>query len=377
MRLSLRQLNRATLARQALLRREPLDAVGAVRRVVAIQAQDPASPYLALWARVADFDPAQLDDAFTARTVLKATLMRMTLHAVAAADYPAFHVAMQPTLRAARLNDRRHLVTGLSPAETDALVPEVQAFAAEQPRLNIAIETWLAERTGLPRPGAWWALRSYAPFVHAPGGGPWSFGQRPAFQPAPALERPADPEVALQQLIRRYLEGFGPASVADIARFALLQRSRASIAVAALSDALSVLEGPDGQRLLDVPGGLLPREDTPAPARLLPMWDSILLAYADRGRVIPPDLRPLVTRTNGDVLPTLLVDGFVAGVWRATPAGIEVTAYRDLRPGEWAQLEAEAADLRAFLAPRDPVPYGRQHHWWTKLPPGEVRLLGS
>lgn len=220
-------------------------------------------------------------------------------------------------------------------------------------------------------------MRSYTPFVHAPGGGPWSFGQRPAFQPAPALQRPADPDVALQQLIGRYLEGFGPASVADIAQFALVQRSRARIAVAALGDALSVLEGPDGQRLLDVPGGRLPPEATPAPARLLPMWDSILLAYADRGRVIPQDLRPLVTRTNGDVLPTLLVDGFVAGVWRATPAGIEATAYRDLRPVDWAQLEAEAADLRAFLAPRDPVPYGRQHHWWTKLPPGEVRLLGS
>src|SRR2546423_2140650 len=106
MRITSRGLTRAALARQLLLRREPIGVVDAVRRVVAVQAQEPASPYLALWNRIARFDPAELDAAFADHQVVKATLMRITLHAVHAGDYRAFREAMDPTLRAARLNGR-------------------------------------------------------------------------------------------------------------------------------------------------------------------------------------------------------------------------------------------------------------------------------
>jgi hypothetical protein len=128
--------------------------------------------------------------------------------------------------------------------------------------------------------------------------------------------------------------------------------------------------------LYDVPGGLLPAEDVPAPPRLMAMWDSVLLAYADRSRVVPPEWRRHVTRVNGDVLPTLLVDGHVAGVWRAVEGGVEATAFRPLPGHVWEQLAVEAASLVAFLAPRDPVAYRRYDHWWVKgLPAAEVRLL--
>ncbi|HET7703214.1 MAG TPA: crosslink repair DNA glycosylase YcaQ family protein, partial [Candidatus Limnocylindrales bacterium] len=166
-RLTERQLNRATLARQLLLERVRLPAVEAVRRIVALQAQEAASPYLALWNRVERFDPAELDRAFVEQTVVKATLMRITLHAVHVCDYPLLHSAMQPTLRAARLGDRRFRATGLSSADADALIPEVSAFAA-RPRSNAEVEAWLDERLGpTPKPGVWWALRQYGPFVHA------------------------------------------------------------------------------------------------------------------------------------------------------------------------------------------------------------------
>jgi winged helix DNA-binding protein len=135
------------------------------------------------------------------------------------------------------------------------------------------------------------------------------------------------------------------------------------------------LEGPDGTALFDVPGALLPPEDTPAPPRLLPMWDSILLAYADRSRVIPPDYRRLVTRNNGDALPTLLVDGYVAGVWRPFEGGIEATAFHPLPDEAWSGLAAEADALVAFLADRDPAVYRRYAHWWEKLPSAERRVL--
>jgi hypothetical protein len=370
------ELNRATLGRQLLLEREALGVEDAVRRVVAIQAQQPASPYLALWNRVAGFDPADLDAAFTTRRLVKATLMRFTLHVVHASDHLALHTAMQPTLRS-RLADPRYKGSGLSPADADAVITDLLAFA-RQPRTKAEAEEWLAKRIDVPPTGMWWALRSFAPLLHAPTGGPWSFGHRPAYVAARELPTPDSRDVAdeaLQLLVQRYLTGFGPASVADVAQFALVQRSRARGALRALAGTLEQLAGPGGAELFDIPGALRPPEGTPAPPRLLPMWDSILLAYADRSRVIPPEFRTVVTRSNGDVLPTILIDGYVAGVWRALDDGIEVTAFRPLPAAAWRGLGEETRALTAFLAGRDARAYSRYHHWWAKLPGGEVRIL--
>lgn len=221
-------------------------------------------------------------------------------------------------------------------------------------------------------------MRQYAPLLHAPTGGPWSFGSRPSYvapRTRPALADTSRSAVALQTLVLRYLEGFGPASVADVAQFALVQRARARKALQALAGDLERLEGLNGEELFDIPGALRPDEDTPAPPRLLGMWDSILLAYAVRDRVIPPDYRPFVTRVNGDVLPTLLVDGWVAGVWRAVDGGIEATAFHRLPDDVWERLAAEARSLVVFLADREPEVYRRYDHWWSTLPSAEVRLL--
>ena len=129
--------------------------------------------------------------------------------------------------------------------------------------------------------------------------------------------------------------------------------------------------------LFDVPDGHLPPADIPAPPRLLPMWDNVLLAYADRGRLVPPDYRPHVYRRNGDVLPTMLVDGYVAGVWHPTDDGrIEARAFHHLDDDAWVGLAAEARALTAFLADREPTVYRRYRHWWTKgIPAADVRLL--
>ena len=375
MKLTAQGLNRATLGRQLLLRREPLDVVEAAHRVVALQAQEAASPYIALWNRVAGFDPGELDRAFAEHALVKATLMRVTMHAVDAADYPAFHEAMQTTLRAARLNDQRFRRTGLLPADADALVLEVREFTA-RPRTNAEVEAWIDERLGeLPKPSVWWALRQQGPFVHAPTGGPWSFGPRPSYVAAKDQERPGDVAASLQHLARRYLEGFGPASVQDFAQFALVYRPLARAALEAIEGTLESMAGPDGSKLFDVPGGLLPPEDSPAPPRLLGMWDTVLLAYVDRSRIIPPEYRQLVARTNGDVLPTLLVDGSVAGVWRPVEGGIEATAFHRLTDDAWEGLEVEARALIAFLADREATVYRRYAHWWSTLPSAEVRVF--
>ena len=159
MKVTARGLNRATLGRQMLLHREKLGVVEAVHRIVALQAQEPASPYIALWNRLARFGPADLDRAFARDEVVKGQLLRITLHAVDAADYPAFHLAMQRTLRAARLQDLRFTRTGLTIGDAEALMPEVLAFTVE-PRTNAETEAWLDERLGpTDKPGVWWAFR--------------------------------------------------------------------------------------------------------------------------------------------------------------------------------------------------------------------------
>jgi hypothetical protein len=378
MRITARGLNRALLARQLLLQRESLGAADAVRRVVALQAQQAASPYLALWNRLTDFHPASLDAAFASQKVVKATLMRITLHAVHGEDYLAFRQAIEPTLRAVAHRNGRFTRSGLTVADADALVADLVQYA-HRPRTAAESQAWLERRLGGPPDRRVWpGLRAYAPLLHVPTQLPWSFGSRPSYIAAKSHPLFADSDTAaaaLQTLVKRYLEGFGPASVADVAQFALVQRARVKEALKPLAGDLERLEGPNGAELYDVPDAPRPPEDIPAPPRLMAMWDSIFLASSDRSRVIPHDYRKLVIRSNGDVLPTLLVDGYVAGVWRPVEGGVEATAFEHLPDVVWAGLAAEARELVAFLAGREPKVYGRYDYWWRTLASAETRLL--
>ncbi|MGW0859396.1 winged helix DNA-binding domain-containing protein [Streptomyces sp. NPDC002690] len=379
MKITARELNRATLDRQLLLRREPLNATEGVRRVLALQAQQPASPYVALWNRLADFDPAEVDAAFSDGSLVKATLMRITLHAVHGEDYRFLREAMQQTLHASRLGFR-FAATGLTPEDAGRLVPDLLKFAGKA-RTKAELDAWLEELVGAERKdGALWGLRAYAPLLHVPAGGPWSFGVRASYVAAPSCPAFTGREhvpAATRHLVLRYLKAFGPASVADVAQFAMVRRGPVREALGAL-DALGTverIEGPDGTTVFDVVGAARPAAGTPAPPRLMAMWDSVLLAYADRSRVIPEEYRRQVIRVNGDVLPSVLVDGYVAGVWHPVDGGIEVTAFHDLAPAAWEGLAEEARSLSALLADRDPRVYSRYRHWWTKISGSQVRVL--
>ena len=390
MRLSARQLNRTTLQRQLLLAREPLGVVAAVRRLVGLQAQQAAAPYLALWNRVAGFDPAGLDEAFAEHRVVKASLLRITLHAVAVEDHPVWHRAMVRTLRNSRVYDKRFTRTGLTSADADDNLHEALAHLTE-PRSNADMEAFLVTRLPeafvkhLPeapeaQPGArgariWWALRTYAPLIHAPGPHPWTFGPRPVYHAAPSMPFQGDAGDAMVELARRYLLAYGPATAADLALFTTVERSPAKAALAALQDELVTHTGPDGKPVYDLAGGPIADEDTDAPPRLLGMWDNVVLAHADRTRLIPEDYRATVIRRNGDVLPMALVDGYVAGVWRPVERGIEVTAFRRLPRSTWDGLAAEAADLKALLAGREPLVFSRYGHWWSTIGGAQTRVL--
>jgi hypothetical protein len=370
-----RQLNRATLERQLLLRRASLEVEPAVAHLFALQAQSPPSPYLALWNRLAGFAPADLDAAYAAGRVVKATLLRITLHAVQTDDHAVLRAAMLPALRASRLGDRRFTDSGLTADEVDGLEPHVLAFAADEGRTRAEVEAHLTEHLGdPPHERAWWALRTYAALRHAPTGGPWAFGATPAYLAADA-HGDLDHASAIREVIRRYLAAFGPARIQDLVQFTLLRQRQVVPVLDAMGDELEQHTAETGHTLVDLAGAAPAADDGPAPPRLLPMWDSVLLAYADRSRVLPDAYRPLVIRRNGDVLASVLVDGRVRGVWRTVDDEVEVTAFEPLGEATWEELAAEATALRELLADRDTAPYGRYDHWWAKLPDGERRIL--
>jgi hypothetical protein len=105
-----------------------------------------------------------------------------------------------------------------------------------------------------------------------------------------------------------------------------------------------------GRELLDVPGAPLPEADTHVPVRFLPKWDNLLLAFADRTRVLPEEHRKTVIRMNGDVAQTFLADGFVAGTWRAENGRVVPEPFSPLRRPVQRELRDEAERLEAFLA---------------------------
>lgn len=372
-----RQLNRATLDRQHLLERVDDPVPDVVRRIVALQAQEPPSPYVALWNRIAGFRPADLDEAFRGHQIVKATLMRVTLHAVHSADYPMFHRAMLSTLHGARFNDRRFRDTGVTQEEAELIAVRVAEFAAEA-RTKDEIEALVSEHVGSPEAASWvwWALRQAGAFWHAPSDDPWSFGRRPTYLAARSYELGDEEIEPIQIFFRRYLEGFGPASPNDLAQFALLRLSVIRPALEEMTG-LVEMEGPDGRPLLDVEDGSIPDEDTPSPPRLMAMWDSTLLAFKDRSRIIPEEYRRQVIQRNGDVLPTVLVDGYVAGVWRPTDDGIEVTAFHRLDEEAWGGLDEEARLALSAFVERDPTLYRRYGRWWKDLTGAEVRVIGG
>jgi hypothetical protein len=369
-------LTNETMVRQGLSERRPVGVTDAVRSVLALQAQEPAAPYLALWNRIDDFDASDLDRAFATGAVVKATLFRFTLHAVAATDVRWARAAMLSRVSDAGYHDVLADV-GLAPERVDELLGRLSTVMAE-PHDNAAMEQALSELVpGVGDPARLWsALRVVGAFRHAPTPDPWSFGRRPAFLPCTLAAD--DQRAAITELVRRYLTAFGPATVADIAQFTLLKRSVLREVVDSMADVVAAA-GPDGSQLVDVRGGD-PRPDAEQaalPPRLLGMWDSVLLAYADRSRVIPDEHRPHVIRRNGDVLPTVVAHGLVRGVWRASTDAIEIRALEPLDDATLQGLDDEARALRRLLADREPTVFSRFGRWWDRLPDRPTITIGS
>jgi hypothetical protein len=376
--LSIRALNRATLARQGLL--EPISAspADAVRQFGSLQAQHPEWPPVALAARAADGATADLAGALERRTVVRSSLMRITIHVVAADDLWPMFTVMQPM----RLDQWRLLLkhdpvdSPLGRRMTAAHGVAIDALR-ERPRSSLELDRMMAaeigdEATSVSRPAwrqpesqivvraAWRHFAAFVPLVHVPHDGEGYGRSRYALATDwLGLDPPEiDPADARVHLARRYLAAFGPASVQDLAAY--VGRGKGGIgawkeAIAALGDGVTELRDEGGRALFDLTDAPRPEETVRVPARLLARWDSLLLSHATaaRDRVIAPDDRPRVYSKNADVLPTFLIDGFVSGTWdleRADgDAAITLRPFAKLAPGDADALEAEADRLLGLI----------------------------
>jgi hypothetical protein len=339
---TLLELNRALLARQLLLERGRLPLNRALEQVGPLQAQWSPSPYVALWSRLDGFRIEQLERALREGRAVKATLMRATLHVVSAADYRLLVAALLPA-RLARLEG----------FDLDALTEALLALE-QGPRLR---ERWYEKLDELaPRPlkvderwPIWSTILMRARLVHAPPSGTFGYFGTPAYVAAPA----AEPENPMAGLVRRHLGAYGPASLQDIASWAGQRPPAIRPALESLE--LRELRDEKGRRLYDLPRAPLPGE-VPAPVRFLPKWDSALLAYAppERERILPERYRKRVIAPNGDVAPTFLVDGFVAGTWCVEKGRLRLAPFERLTREIRAELEEEGERLLAFLDGRKP-----------------------
>jgi hypothetical protein len=366
--LTAKQLNRATLARQLLLERASLSAIDALERVGGLQAQEPASPYVGLWTRLRRFDSIDLDRAIRERRAVKATLMRATVHLVTTEDYLSLLPAVRPMLQGHNTRHRAPV------PDIEALTQRAIEFAGE-PRSMTELREHLAHHADTEAEAFWWRVRIHAPFVHAPGEVAWSYGRRPLLVGAPAWlrDRPFESEEAgLEHLVRRYLAAFGPATFADMAQWSGLTIARLRPAAERIAD-LEYYRDERGRTLIDLPGAPVPDGDEMAPVRLLPMWDSSLLAYEKRDRILPDAFRKLVIARNGDVLPTFLVDGLVRGLWwvelREGRPRVAFEAFQPVPRMVMAELREEADRLVAFLAPHEPAAFSRYRRSRARVRP--------
>jgi hypothetical protein len=357
--LTLRELNRATLARQMLLERAALPVPAVIERLVGLQAQSPVAPYIGLWARLVDFRRDDLAASIEDHTVVKATTMRATLHLITAEDYLRFRATLQPMLTyAGRSIAKRR---GGNAIDVPALLALAQAFIAEKPRTFEEISAMLAERLPDYDIGALrYTVRTHLPLVQTPTDARWSYPGNPQFALAEAwLGRPILPETDLKALVFRYLAAFGPATAQDVQTWSGFPKLKE--AIAAFKSELRICRDERGRELLDLPDAPLPDPDTPAPVRFLPEYDNLLLSHQNRTRVISEKYHAHVFLAGLRVAAMILVDGFVAGAWKIEKAKgtatLMITPFGPLTPAVRAVLVEEGERLVRFVEV-DPKAYG-------------------
>ncbi|MFJ9339966.1 DNA glycosylase AlkZ-like family protein [Streptomyces sp. NPDC101733] len=309
--LDTRALNRATLARQLLLGRAEMSARDAVTHLLGLQAQNVKPPYYQLHARLAGFRPAELAGLMEDREAVRIVTMRSTIHTHTAADA----LILRPLVQAARDREVNHFRKGLVGVDPERLATLARAFVETEPRTMGEIrEELLLTWPGADPQSLAVAARCLLPLVQVTPRGVWGrSGQVRLTTVEQWLGEPVGAPQEIDAVVLRYLGAFGPASVKDMQTWAGLTRLRE--AFERLRPRLLAFRDENGVELFDLPDAPRPDADTPAPPRFLPEFDNLLLSHADRSRVVAPEVKGR-TWTGNQAHRTLLVDGFVAGLWR-------------------------------------------------------------
>ena len=345
-----RELNRTTLARQMLLAREASTAAQAVARLAGLQAQSVIPPFVGLWTRLDGFERAQLATLVHEREVVRATMMRHTLHLVTADDYVRLRLAIQPAITRAFAGITRKRLAGL---DLERILRPARERLEEGAATFAELRDIVAKAAPKRDPAALsYAVRTHLPLVQVPGGGAWAYSTTAPYALAERwLDRPLDEGSEPGGLVRAYLAAFGPATVKDVQAWSGLTGLKK--AVEEMRTDLRVFRDEHGAELLDLPDVPVAEADTVAPARFLPEYDNVLLAYADRSRVIPERYRRTVFLTAGRVRATFLLDGFVAGTWRIEKdkraATLLIEPFERLARRDRDGLVAEAERLISFI----------------------------
>ena len=367
-----RELNRATLERQMLLRRRKLPALDAIEHLVGMQAQAPAPPYVGLWTRLKEFRPDELGRLILDRHAVRIALMRNTVHLVSAQDCLALRPLMQPvldrTLYSTRAN-RAHL-EGI---DIEALIAAGRALLEEEPHTAKELGELLQEQwpdrdpTSLAR-----AIRHLLPLVQVPPRGVWGKSGPAAHTTAESwLGRPLDQSPSIEETILRYLRAFGPATVKDVQTWSGL--SRLGGVIERLRPRLRIFRDESGKELFDVPDAQMPDPETPAPPRFLPEFDNLILSHADRTRFIAEEYRKALASKNGMVPAAILVDGFVRGTWKIERsrgrASLEIKPFELLTREDRNALVEEGERLIRFVV----EPYGAVSYEFRVTEPWKIR----
>lgn len=350
--LSKRALNRALLARQLLLCRSDRSVLAAVTHLVGLQAQTPNAPYLALWARLTDFEPELLTALINDRRVVRIALMRGTIHSVTDSDglelRPHFGDVLARALRGAFGKHLKGL--NLNQVETAA-----RKLLQKQPLSFKELGSLLQKRWPDRDADALAnAVRAMVPLVQIPPRGIWGEGGLATHVPAESwLGRPLVTVPALDRMIHRYLAAFGPATVRDVQSWSGITGLRATLE--SMRANLRCFTDEEGNELFDLHDAPRPDPDTPAAPRFLPVFDNVLLAHADRRRILSEAHRKMLFGTAALLEGTILIGGFVGAKWKIAQqrgrATLTIEPFAPLGDRGRAAISEEGAGLLSFALP--------------------------
>jgi hypothetical protein len=345
-----RALNRALLARQLLIERRDRTVIDAIGALVGMQAQAPLAPYVGLWSRLRDFAPADLAGPLEERAVVRATLMRGTVHLVTADDA----LTLRPLTEPAIVRGFRGGFSGrIDPEQAQQVLALGRTLLDEAPRTRAELRERFAERWPHVDPDAMaYAVSYLLPTVQPTPRGVW--GQQGRAELALMttwLDRPIPDAPSIDEVVLRYLAAFGPASVKDVQAWSGL--TGLGEVLDRLTPQLRMFVSEHGQPLFDVLEAPLPDPDLPVPPRLLPEYDNVLFSHQDRRRIIDDRRRVPLPPGLGARAGTFLLDGYFRGTWKIDGETLRLTPHAALSEADQVAIADEARLLAEFVGARD------------------------